>query len=518
MPSLYSFIRLTMLTGALCSVSHSELKDCAALASVSIAEARIQAELVSTSTFTPPSGRTISDLPNFCRVAMTLTPSSDSRIQMELWLPIDNWNGRLQGIGNGGYAGSISYDSLAAALRLHYASVATDAGHQGAAEDATWALNHPEKIVDFAYRAIHLMTADARQTVQAFYGKPVSHAYFNSCSNGGREALMEAQRFPDDYDGIIAGAPANYWTHLVTNAAANAAAFLRTGSSAILTSKLPAIQAAAQQACDLDDHVKDNVIEDPARCHFDTSVLLCNGAESDACLTADQLVTLNQLYAGGHLSNGKAFFPGYAPGGQATKGGWDEWITGAAPGRGSIFAYGSQFFKNLVYDNPDWDFHSFEADRDLKAADDKLAKTLNATDTNLRKFVAHGGKLILYHGWDDAAIAPANTINYFGSVQKKMGRSSTRAAVRLFMVPGMQHCFDGNGAYSFGQFGAGGGDADHDIDAALVRWVEEAVPPSQIIAAKPETAMTHLVCAYPATAHYDGSGAITAASSYHCMR
>jgi feruloyl esterase len=498
------------------SRAHAAVMDCDALAALPLSQAEIHSELITAKAFTPPSGKTISNLPSVCRVHMLLTPTSDSHIQVEVWLPVQDWNGKLQGIGNGGFAGSISYEGLANALRQNYAAVATDTGHQAGGEDAAWALNHPEKIVDFGYRAIHLMTADARQVIKAFYGTPVKRAYFNSCSDGGREALMEAQRFPDDYDGIIAGAPANYWTHLITNAVVNLKALMTTDSSFIPPSKLPAIQAAVQQACDLNDGVKDGVIENPSRCHFDTSVLLCKGSDSDSCLTADQITALNQLYGGGHLSNGNLFFPGYPPGGEALKDNWDVWITGSAPGKSSMYAYGTQFFKNMVYNNPDWDFHSFQTDRDLKAADDKLADALNSTNPDLNRFVRRGDKLILYHGWDDAAIAAPNTINYYESVRKKIGSAKTDKSIRLFMVPGMQHCFNGNGASSFGQFGAGGGDPTHDVDAALVQWVEKGIAPDQIIATKPGTSMTHPLCKYPATAHYAGTGDPASASSYTC--
>jgi feruloyl esterase len=513
-PRLFSALSLCISILAVCG-AHAAASDCSSLEKIPIPNATIHAEVIGGKAFTPPAGKTISDLPQVCRVVMKLVPSSDSAIAVELWLPVNNWNGKLQGVGNGGFAGSISYDGLALAVRLNYAVVATDTGHQGAADDASWALNHPEKIIDFGYRAIHLMTLDAKPLVKAFYRTAAKHAYFNSCSNGGREALMEAQRFPEDYDGILAGAPANYWTHLITNSAANSLAFIATKESYIPASKLPAIQAAAQRACDSNDGVKDNIIENPLRCHFDTAVILCKGAETDACLNPDQLAAVNKLYGGGHLSDGKPFFPGYAPGGEAAKGNWDAWITGPAVGRGFMFAYGTQFFKNMVYNNPDWDLRTFDPDRDLKAAD-KLAPILNSTNPDLSKFTARGGKLILYHGWDDAAIAPLNTIQYFESVERKMGSASTDKAVRLFMVPGMQHCSNGNGAYSFGQFGAGAGDASKDIDAALVRWVENGQAPTEIIASKPGTTMTHPLCAYPASATYKGAGDPSLASSFTC--
>ncbi len=490
--------------------------DCAALAKESIPNTLIRSEVNTDKTFTPPEGEPLSNLPAFCRVQMTLTPTADSDIKVELWLPLRDWNGKLQGIGNGGFAGSIGYDGLAEALRQNYATVGTDTGHEANFLDAAWALNHPEKIVDFGYRAIHLMTEYARHIIQTFYGKPAKRAYFNACSDGGREALMEAQRFPADYDGIIAGAPANYWTHLISNAVANLQALSATDSSFIPPAKLPAIQAAAQRACDMNDGVKDNIIENPARCHFDTSVLLCKGPDADTCLNADQITALNKLYAGGHLSNGKPVFPGYPPGGEAAENNWDVWVTGPAPGRSLMYAFGTQFFKNMVDNNTAWDFHLFQADHDVKLADDKLALALNSTNPDLHPFISRGGKLILYHGWDDGAIAAPNTIHYYEAVRKKLGAAQTGKSVRLFMVPGMEHCFNGNGASNFGQLGAGGGDPDHDIDAALVKWVEAGRAPERIIATKPGSSWTHPLCAYPATAHYNGTGDTASAASYTC--
>lgn len=497
------------LTLVLAATLPGATPDCPALGRVTLPNASIQAQM-------NDGVHPLPNLPSFCRVQMTLTPSADSSIQVELWLPIQNWNGKLQGIGNGGFAGSISYEGMAEALRLGYSTVSTDTGHQGSGESAAWALNHPEKIVDFGYRAIHLMTADAKQLIQAFYGSPAKFAYFNSCSNGGRQALMEVQRFPADYDGVIAGAPANYWTHLMANAIVNLQALLGSDSSFIPPAKLPAIQSAAQKACDLNDGVKDGIIENPARCHFDTSVLLCKGADSDACLQQPQVTALNQLYRGGHFSDGKSFFPGYPAGGEAGKGNWDTWITGPSPGHSLMYAFGTQFFKNMLYGDPAWDFHSFQPDRDVRTADQKLAAILNSTNPDVHAFAARGGRLILYHGWEDAAIAAPDTIDYYQAVRNTLGSDRAEKTVRLFMVPGMQHCANGHGAFSFGQFSAGGGDADHDIDAALVQWVEQGKAPERIIASNPASSLTHPLCAYPNVARYDGKGDPASATSYSC--
>ena len=485
------------------------------------------AESVPSGTFTPPGYKALPNLPAFCRVAGTIKPSADSDIRFEVWMPAENWNGKFQGMGNGGFAGGIGYDQLALALGNGYATAATDTGHHAGATDASWALDHPEKIVDFGYRAIHETTVQAKAILHAFYGDGPQRSYFSSCSNGGRQALMEAQRYPDDYDGIIAGAPANFWTHLLANAAWDNLALMGDNDSYIPSKKLRAIQDAALAACDALDGVKDGVIEDPSRCHFDPGVLLCQSAETDSCLTAPQVTALKKLYAGGHNSRGQ-IFPGYAPGGEAEFGGWAIWITGPAPERSLMYAFGTQFFKNMVFDNAAWDFHTFDADRDTKAADEKQTRNMNASDPDLSRFRARGGKLILYHGWSDAAIAPQNTIDYYDSVTAKMGAAATGTFVRLFMVPGMQHCGGGSGANSFGQLSvaSASSDPDRDMDAALERWVEKGIAPERIVAAKrksdldPKSAIvrTRPLCAYPLVAHYKGTGSTDDAANFTCAK
>jgi len=295
-------------------------------------------------------------------------------------------------------------------------------------------------------------------------------------------------------------------------------------ASYIPAAKLPAIEAAALAACDALDDVKDGVIEDPGRCHFDPSTLLCKGLESDSCLTEAQVTALKKIYAGPRDSKGKQTMPGYSPGGEAQLGGWTTWITGTAPERSLMFAFGTQFYKNMVFSDPSWDFRTFDVDRDTKAADDKLARILNATDPDLKRFKERGGKLILYHGWSDAAIPATNIINYYQSVVSKMGAKNANAFVRLFMVPGMQHCGGGAGPNSFGQGGAAQGDAQHDIGSALERWVEQGVATEQIIATKYQTganpasgvARTRPLCPYPQVARWKGTGSTDDAANFAC--
>ena len=482
------------------------------------------AQSVAAGSYTPADGHAIPNLPAFCRVAGVIKPSADSNIQFEVWMPSAGWNGKFQGIGNGGFAGSISFGAMGSAVSHGYATASTDTGHQAGGTDAGWALGHPEKVVDFGHRAIHETADKAKNIINAFYGNAPHRSYFSSCSNGGRQALMEAQRYPADYDGIIAGAPANYWTHLLTGAAWDMVATLAEPNAYIPESKLPAIEAAALDACDGLDGVKDGVIENPVQCHFDPSKLLCSGADSDKCLTAPQVAALKKIYAGPSDSKHHKLFPGYSPGGEAEKGGWGPWITGEAQEKALMFAFGTQFFKNIVFNNANWDFRTFVVDRDAKAADDKAAKMLNATDPNLKPFKDRGGKLILYHGWSDAAIPAENIINYYQSVVARMGSQNTGAFVRLYMVPGMQHCGGGPGPDSFGQFTVAQGDAQHDMATDIENWVEKGTVPQEIIATKYKdpanpasgALRTRPLCPYPQVARWKGSGSTDEAANFTC--
>lgn len=497
---------------------------CESLASLALPHTTItRAESVAAGAFTPPGGPPLAKLPAFCRITGILKPTADSDIRFEVWLPAAGWNGKFEGVGNGGYAGAINYAGLAASLAGGYGSASTDTGHEAPGTDASWALGHPEKVADFGYRAIHETAITGKSVAKAFYGGNPKRAYFNSCSNGGRQALMEAQRFPEDYDGIVAGAPANYWTHLLSNAIWVVQATMAEPAAFIPPAKLPAIEAAAEAACDANDGVKDGVIDQPDRCRFQPASLLCKGADSDACLTAPQVKTLEKILGGIPSTGGLKTFPGFVVGGMTGSGGWSTWITGATPGRSLAYAFGTNFFKNMVFENAAWDWRTFQAAPDIKAADNTTARLLNATDPDLSKFQARGGKLIVYHGWSDAAISPLNSIDYYKSVQSKMG-SRADGVVRLFLVPGMQHCGGGPGPNVFGQNGPGTAtepaDAEHDINVALERWVESGAPPSHLIAAKYRSPgvveRTRPLCPYPQTEHYQGTGSTDDAANFVC--
>ncbi len=511
------------------SASPAAGQTCEKLADLKMANTTITAaQSVAAGEFTPPTGSATpyKALPAFCRVTGVIKPTTDSEIKFEVWMPSSGWNGKFHGIGNGGFAGSISYSGpaggLGGAIARGYAAASTDTGHSGG--DASWALGHPEKIIDYGYRGVHEMTLKAKSIITSFYGSSPKRSYFASCSNGGRQALMEAQRYPDDYDGLIAGAPANAFTDLLLGFAWNMQATLNDPDSYIPASKLKAIEAAGLAGCDARDGVTDSVLDDPSRCNFDPATLLCKGAESDGCLTEKQVVALKKIYAGPRTSKGEQIIPGFVPGGETGPGGWSGWITGAAPTRAAQFFFATSAMKNMLFNDPAWDLKSFDLDKVSKLADEKLAPILNATDPNLKAFKARGGKLILYHGWNDAAIPPVNAINYYESVVAKMGKRDAGSFVRLYMVPGVQHCGGGPGPDIFGSFlTSAQSDPQHDMTLALERWVEEGKPPDQIIASKrqgqdPKSPVirTRPLCPYPQVARYKGSGSTDDAANFVC--
>jgi feruloyl esterase len=503
-------------------------KSCDSLTQLALPNTKITlAQSIAAGAFTLPMAPgarqpNFKDLPAFCRVVAEIMPTADSDIKIEVWIPETGWNHKYEGQGNGGFAGVIDYSGMAAAIKRGYATAGTDTGHASAG--AAWALGHPEKVIDFGYRGIHEMTLKAKLIIQAFAGEKPQQSYFASCSDGGREALMEAQRFPEDYDGIIAGAPANYWTHLL--AAGMWGQVIALGQdSYIPASKLPAITAAVLAACDKLDGVADGILNDPRQCHFDPAALVCKGADANDCLTAKQVIALKNAYAGPRDAAGRQFFPAYMPGGEYGAGAWSTWITGTAPGRSAGFFFGNGFFANMVYEKADWDFKTFNLEEATKLADAKTAVALNSIDPNLKSFMARGGKLIMFHGWNDPGIPPENTINYYQSVVTKMGQRNAESFMKLFMVPGMQHCGGGPGPNAFGNTGAAiPADPEHNIFMALERWVEKGVAPAQIIGTKfvsdnnptQGIKLTRPLCAYPKVAQYKGSGDPNDAANFVC--
>lgn len=488
----------------------------------------VQAVAVEAGKLVSPTGDkdpVYSQLPAFCRVIEEAHPSADSKIRIEVWLPLAGWNGKFLGTGNGGFAGSIYYRNMARAVQLGYATGGTDTGHTGTSIEAGWALGHPEKVVDFGYRAVHEMSLTGQAIAKAFYGQQAGHRYFASCSDGGREALMEAQRFPEDYDGILAGAPAYHWTYLVSGGIPTIKALGRKPSGYIPPSKLPAISEAVLAKCNPGSTT--GFLDDPRQCHFNPTTLLCKGAENDQCLTKPQVASLKALYAGARTKDGKVINPGLMPGAELGGNGWKAWITGDGPGKslGQAFLHG--FFANMVYGDAGLEVQKLDLDVALKAAEDKTSSVLDAVNPDLSAFTGHGGRLILYHGWNDPAIPALGTIDYFNSVVAQVGEQKGSEFARLFMVPGMQHCGGGPGAASFGQDGPGDGpsinDPEHNVYLALETWVEKGTAPEEVIAekiveegGKRTVMLSRPLCPYPKAAKYSGTGDRNSASNYVC--
>ncbi len=496
------------------------ITDCSSLKSLQLPDTSITAaSVVPTGEATQVPAAVKARLPAFCRVTGVLQPTPDSVIRFEVWMPKENWNDRILNVGNGGFAGSIGYGQMANNILRGYASSGSDAGHQAEAEDASWAYHHLEKITDFGYRAVHLTALRSKDIVKAFYSHPQTKAYFDSCSDGGREALMEAQRFPEDYDGILAGAPANNWAHMLTGGLAGVQAMTRDPAAYISSMKLPAINKASLAACDAKDGLEDGIVSDPAHCHFDPGALLCKGAEDISCLTAPQVASLRAIYLGGKNAKGAIIFPGLVAGAENPV--WHDWLLGNAPG-GSNYVTG--FFRYMVYRDPLWQPLTSNLDESLQLAIDRTSKDIDSTDPDLGRFAAHGGKLILYHGWNDPAISPWNTINYYTSVQKTMGEKRADTFVRLYMAPGMEHCASGPGPNVFGQLGlpAAGGDGTGAMDK-LRSWVEHGQVPGAILATNLATnlatklATIRPLCPYPQQAKYDGKGNPKAPESFVCV-
>ncbi len=513
---------------------------CDSVAQLQLPDTKITAaKMVAAGEFTPPEGAAnpadaaeYLKLPAFCRVAGAIHPSSDSDIEFEVWMPMSGWNGRYLGVGNGGFAGSINYNArgagnapgMAQALETGYATSSTDTGHEAATTNADWAVGHPEKVIDYGYRAIHATALDAKAIIGAFYGNDPK-SYFSSCSNGGRQALMEAQRYPADYTGIVAGDPAWFATRLSAAQIWNVQALMSDEASYIPASKIPAISGAVLDKCDALDGVKDGVIDDPRQCHFDPAVLLCKGADANTCLTAPQVETLKKIYAGPTNSSGQQVFPGIFPGSEGGPGGWGLWIVGAQPGKSLNYSFGVGALAKMVYQDPQWDFRRFNFDREVALLDDKLGPVRNATNADLKRFKDRGGKLILYHGWADPDISPLSTVNYYDNVIAKMGRKSAEDFVRVYLAPGMQHCGGGAGATVLGAVPGSGAEPRLGVQAAIERWVEKGDAPAEIVATKyknplnPQAGVagTRPICAYPKIARYKGSGSTDDAANFTCV-
>jgi feruloyl esterase len=444
-------------------------------------------------------------LPAFCRVEAVSRPTPDSEIRIEVWIPLAAaWNGKFQGVGNGGYQGNIPYDAMAVALRHGYATAATDTGHKG--DDLKFGEGHPEKLIDWGHRAIHLTAQAGKLIVRNATGRFPEHSYFVGCSTGGHQALSEAQRYPDDYDGIVAGDPGYDRVHQTAAYLYNWLALHDAAGNPLLTAAdLRLVTRAAIAECDPADGLKDGIIADPRRCTFKPAQLLCKPGTTSGCLNAGQVAALDKVYRGLHNPRtGALIFPGWSVGsegfGDAPAEGWGAFlIAPKSPMRSDVYKY-------LVFNDPAWDYRNFDYDRDVAYSDRKIP-FMAATDTDLSAFRARGGKLLMYTGWADPVAAPLDVLQYYDRAAKTAGGYAALSPFfRFFMVPGMGHCRGGVGYDDF------------DPVAALETWVEKDQAPSRIIARRRSgQGGDRPLCPYPQEARWDHRGNVDAAASFVCV-
>ena len=473
---------------------------CGDLAGLAIPDVTIMsASLVDAGSFTPPGSTRAHSVKAFCRVTAVASPTSDSKISIEVWLPpAAAWNGKLLGTGNGGFSGSIGYPALAAAVAKGYAAVGTDGGHSG--DQIQFALGHPEKIVDWAYRSVHVMTEAAKLVVRSHQGRFPERSYFEGCSTGGQQALSEVQRFPSDYDGVVAGDPGHNRVRLILGFLWSWTATHTDEGRPILTApKLAAISDAVVYACDANDGLKDGQIDDPRRCTFDPAVLACRGDENDSCLTPPQVAAVRKVYEGAKNSRtGQQIFPGWIRGSER---GWGTYITN--PGEPSRV----DFFRIMAFHDPKWNWRTFDWNRDVSFVESQVP-FLSATSRDLSRFRSRGGKIVMYTGWSDPVVPPEDTLRYYEDVVKETGGlEATQKFFRFFPAPGVGHCGGGTGPNTF------------DALSALDQWVDRGIAPETLIAARSANGAverTRPLCAYPAVARYKGTGSIDKAESFAC--
>jgi feruloyl esterase len=476
---------------------------CGALSNLTLPSTTITlAQAVDAGPFKPPvsgnAAEAVRALPAFCRVAATLKPTSDSDIKIEVWMPASGWNGKFQAVGNGAFNGSIAYPAMMTALARGYATSSTDTGHVGGS--ASFALGHPEKTIDFGWRAVHEMTAAAKKIIASYYDNGARFSYWNGCSAGGRQAMKEAQRFPADFDGIIAGAPGLDWTGRAAQAVRVAKALEKTESARVSPTQAQLLHRAVVQSCDALDGLEDGLIADPQRCKFDPGVLQCKSPGQAGCLTSAEVETARLIYSSAKNPKTGREIAGLARGSEL---GWTQmgWTASAR-------ATGLDQFRFIVFNDPAWDIQKFNFDSDIVRAEDAGGSTIDALDPDLKPFIDRGGKLIQYHGWSDPQISPGNSTQYYTRVLDKVGgAAAVQNSYRLFMAPGMGHCGGGEGPNTF------------DMVGALEQWVEHGKAPDRIIASHSTNDVvdrTRPLCPYPQFAVYKGTGSTDEAANFEC--
>ena len=487
---------------------------CAKLADLDLLDTTVSAaSLEPADQFAPPGEEVAFELPGFCRLEGVISPA----IGFEVWLPIADWNGKLQLVVMVAWqVRSAIAPWVGRWFRLRDPRAQTRAIRQARTFDAM-GIGRMDLIEDFGHRALHVTTERAKSVVRHSMPRR-RNSYYVGCSKGGQQGLMEAQRYPDDFDGIIAGNPANDWTRFYAGGHLwYSLAMLEDEESWIPPAKLQALGEAVNSACDADDGIRDGILMNPLACDFPAS--LCEGdSDSNSCLTPKQVGAVERIWSGARNARGELIYPGLVPGGEAAPGGWSTWVTGAAPYQSLHWRGGEGFFRWFVFDDADWDFRSFDFDSDLDLAIETVGSAVDANDPDLSAFRDHGGKLLVYHGWSDPDISPLASIDYFSRVvdlaaseadvtSREQAESVTKDYFRLFMAPGMGHCAGGPGPDRF------------DALTALENWVEYDNPPDSIIARKIEggqVTRSRPLCVYPAFARYNGSGSTDEAANFYC--
>ena len=435
--------------------------------------------------------RSTEALPAHCRIQAVGRPVADSEIEFEVWIPAAaTWNGKFQGVGNGGYSGALAYSAMTQALQRGYATASHNTGHPG--DTLRFGQGHPEKVIDYAHRAAHVMTENAKLFIRAHTGRFAERSYFVGCSAGGHQAMQEAQKYPDDYDGIVAGAPASNRLRQTFGFNWSWRALHREdGSLIVAAAKMPMVTKAVIEACDGIDGLRDGILEDPRR---------CGDIDLSKVLMAEEAEAVRKVWAGVKSpKTGAQIFAGWPMGSEDLGDqSWRQYLVNPSePSRADLFRF-------YLFHDPNWDFRTLDLDGDLAYADQKLG-FMNATDQDLSAFKRRGGKLLMYAGWADPVVPPADTAAYYEGVLKTMGEPQTREFFRLFMAPGMGHCGGGPGPNQF------------DAVGALDEWVTKGTAPEMLIARHAKKGISRPLCVYPQVARYRGSGGVEDAASFTCV-
>ncbi len=491
---------LAALTAAgVATPAQAQTRDCAALARLRLPDVQITtAETIPGGTrwAFPASpfnlfaaGNAATDR-RFCRIAGVI----EREIRFELWLPED-WNGRFLGLGNAGYTGAINYPGMGRGLSLGFAAASTDTGHQTptAFFDDSWVAGHPDRVENFGHRAHHLLADRAKRIVRAYYGRPADYAYYDGCSSGGWQGLTEAQRYPADYDGIVAGAPANNFIRLQTRAFWLDSLARANPAGTLGPAEVGLLNHAVLAQCDPADGVRDGIISDPQGCGFDPGALLCHPGQSGSCLSHAQVERARLVYGPRRTSGGLALYPGNA---------WGVSPIATLPG---VTLSEPMLTRMIPAAERRWTALTFDPDRDVPPLEARYGASLGAWNPDLRPFAAHGGRLIVYHGWTDPLLSPWNSIAYWEAVNARMGARAVPGFYRLFMVPGMDHCRGGAGPDRF------------DALAAVMAWREHGQAPDRMVAASANGARSRPLCPWPQVARYSGTGSSDEAASFQCV-